>query len=163
MEVSTKGDLRKSVAFISRAIRDEVHNDFINLEEDKTVHERIIDEIAFNTIEFYESKYGQLYIFPKSDDDHGHIFEYHLGSNRVTSVNPKQANINVDKMSMEYLENGYTLICQNVEFFANINKDLLTRYKKYKIEGFAVSPFYMEGRLVGIFIISSFGVNSCSV
>ena len=151
---SNRIESRKMLSYIAHAIRDEIHNDFVAIDNGKSIHEKIIDDIIHKTITFYGSKYGQLFLFPENSEDSGRVYEYHLGSKKVASLDPKEFNINIDSMSFDYLIKGYSLICDNIEFFKNINKDLYRRFSIYGIKGIAVIPFYAQGKIIGVLIIS---------
>ncbi len=151
---SNRIESRKCLSYIAHAIRDEIHNDFLEITNGRSVHEKIIDDIILKTLDFYGSSYGQLFLFPENSEDPGRVFEYHLGSDKVSVLNPEEFNINIDGMSFDYLLKGYSLICDDISFFKNINKDLYRRFSVYGISSFAVVPFYAQGKILGIFIIS---------
>ncbi len=153
--VESNLEVRTAISEIENDKREEIHNDFLEIQTGKRNHDNILDNIVRRTIKFYQSKYAHLFIFNKNRNECGTLYQYELDHDEDEVVGiPTYLPSYWDNALVNFFRKGFSLLCEDILGFATFDLDLHEKFEIRNIKSVIMIPFFAESELIGLLMLS---------
>ena len=149
------GHLRTVISNIEREIREEMHNDFVEMSvSGRRKHGEIIDEVVRLTMEYYHAPYAQVALFDEGMGHTGGVKDYAHGKFVQTLYNVHIPTY-WDNSTTNFFRYGASLLCDDMTGFDAFDHDLYEKFVERDMKTVLMIPFFIEGEHRGFLLLGN--------
>ena len=146
--------LRKAVFDVESILCTELQGHYLFQHGERSYHASLIDTLARSAMDYYGCKTAQLIRLGTTGASNSVLFIYNKGKKLPEATTIHLENELNDPYAA-FFSRGYAIYCEDMSRDLAFDKTQLPLFAKKKVRSALVIPFFVEGKLGGVFILAN--------